>query len=126
MSYKKIFGDFFKQKRLEQNMSLRKFCLAHRFDPGNISKMERGLLVPPGSKELLDKYADALSLKEGSDDWREFFDRASACRGEIPVEILENEEVVKNLPLFFRTLKGQKVSKEKLDELVEIIRKGGS
>ena len=107
-------------------MSLRKFCLAHGFDPGNISKMERGLLAPPGSKELLNKYVDALNLKEGSDEWREFFDRASACRGEIPIEILENDEVVKNLPLFFRTLRGQKVSKEKLDELVEIIRRGGS
>ena len=53
-------------------------------------------------------------------------DRAKTCRGEIPQEILQNEEVVKKLPLFFRTLRGQKVPEDKLDEIINIIQKGGS
>ncbi len=122
---KKLFGDFIKQKRLDRNITLRQFCFDNDFDPGNYSKMERGLLAPPSGKEHLDKYAKALGFKTGSDDWREFFDRASACRGEIPEEILKDAELVNKLPLFFRTLRGEKVPKEKLKELAEIIRKGG-
>ena len=41
------FGAFFKQKRLELGLSLRRFCLEHGLDPGNISKLERGRLAPP-------------------------------------------------------------------------------
>jgi len=124
MYYKKIFGEFFREKRLEQNITLREFCLKNGFDPGNISKIERGLLAPPISREKLTKYANALNIKEGSDDWLEFLDRAYACRGEIPSEILSDDEVVKKLPLFFRTMRGEKVTDDKLNEIAEIIRKG--
>jgi len=123
--HKKLFGDYAKKKRLEKNVSLRQFCLDNSFDPGNYSKMERGLLAPPAAPDLLAKYAAALGLREGTDDWIEFFDRASACRGEIPQEILSDDALVAQLPVFFRTLRGEKVSKEKLKELAEIIRRGG-
>jgi transcriptional regulator with XRE-family HTH domain len=123
--YKKLFGEFIKKKRLERNISLRQFCLENSFDPGNYSKMERGLLAPPASAELLTKYARALGLKQGTDDWIEFFDRAAACRGEIPQEILSDEALVAQLPVFFRTLRGEKVPQVKLKELAEIIRQGG-
>lgn len=126
MQYKKLFGEFFKKKRLELNLSLRQFCLKNGFDAGNLSKMERGLLTPPSSPDLLNKYALALGLKEGTDEWREFFDRASACRGELPIEILQDDELVRNLPLFFRTLRGEKVPEDKLDEIVKRIQRGGS
>jgi transcriptional regulator with XRE-family HTH domain len=126
MLYKKLFGEFFKKKRLEQNISLRQFCLKNGFDAGNLSKMERGLLAPPSSTDLLSKYASALGLKEGTDEWREFFDRASACRGEMPIEILQDDELVQKLPLFFRTLRGEKVPEEKLDEIMKRIQRGGS
>jgi len=125
MSYKKLFGNYFKEKRLEQSISLRQFCLEHGFDPGNISKMERGLLAPPSRSELLSKYARALELKEGTDDWTEFFDRAAACRGEMPIEILQDEELVQKLPLFFRTLRGEKLTEKKLEEIKELIKRGG-
>lgn len=123
--YKKLFGEFIKQKRLAKNITLRQFCLDNSIDPGNYSKMERGLLAPPSDKVHLEKYAAALGLKSGSEDWVELFDRASACRGEIPEEILKDTDLVNKLPLFFRTLRGEKVPKEKLKELAEIIRKGG-
>ncbi len=126
MSYKTLFGEFFKRKRLQGDVSLRQFCFEHGFDPGNTSRMERGLLAPPTSRESLAKYATALGLEEGSDDWREFFDRAAACRGEVPIDILQNDSLVKKLPLFFRTLRGEKIPREKLDEIVELIRRGGS
>lgn len=118
------FGKFFaeiRRKRLE--ISLREFCERHGFDPGNVSKLERGKLPPPQGKDVLERYAEALGLEEGSDDWYRFFDLAAATRGEIPAELMEDEEVVRQLPVFFRSLRGQRVSEEQLRELLELLRK---
>jgi hypothetical protein len=52
-----------------------------------------------------------------------FFDLAAAETGRIPPEILEDEAIVEKLLILFRTLRGQKVSDEQLDELVRKLRK---
>lgn len=123
MSLKTMFGEYFKAKRIERGLTLRDFCKKFGLDPGNISKLERGLLSPPTSREKLEAYASFLGLKKGSNDWIEFFDRAAASRGELPKDFLEDSEVVKNLPVIFRTIRGKKVSSKLLDELIEKIRR---
>jgi len=123
MKPKILFGEFFRKKRMEKGLTLRSFCLKNGFDPGNISRIERGLLAPSSSLEKLKEYAAALELKPGSEDWIEFFDRASACKGEIPIEIMKDPELVKKLPLIFRTIRGKKISDRQLDDLIETIRK---
>jgi transcriptional regulator with XRE-family HTH domain len=122
MKPKTLFGEFFKQKRIERGYTLRKLCEIGNLDPGNMSKMERGLLKPPSSPDILERYASLLGIERGSDDWHELFNRAAACRGEVPLEIYENEELVAKLPIIFRTIQGKKVSPELLEELAEIIR----
>ncbi len=122
MNPKAMFGEYFKSKRIDRGLTLRDFCKKFGLDPGNISKLERGLLPPPTSREKLEAYASFLGLKKGSDDWMEFFDHAAACRGELPKDFLEDSEVVKNLPVIFRTIRGKKVSAKLLDELIEKIR----
>lgn len=111
------FGDFFKARRIALGFTLRQFCLDNKLDPGNMSKLERGLFPPP-QHEKLEEYAKLLQLKEGSDDWYKFFDLAAAEAGKIPQDILTNEEVVKKLPILFRTLRGKKIPDEKLNRLV--------
>lgn len=118
-----LFGEFFKRKRLELRKTLRQFCLQNNFDPGNISKIERGLLAPPASIKKLSQYAVSLKIKKGSDDWYEFFDLAHISRGRIPEEILSNKELVSKLPLVFRTLKGQKLPEKQLHKLAERLRR---
>lgn len=120
---KSPFGTFFKKLRIGQGMTLRQFCETHGYDPGNISKLERGLLPPPESKEKLTQYAKALRIRRGSDAWYQFFDLARASQGKLPPEILRKRDVVARLPLLFRTLRGQKVSERKLNELIEMIRR---
>lgn len=117
------FGAFFKELRIARKMTLRQFCQAHRYDPGNISKLERGLLPPPESEAKLADFARALRIRRGSDVWYQFFDLARAARGKLPPEVLRQRDVVARLPLLFRTLRGQKVSAEKLDELIAMIRR---
>jgi transcriptional regulator with XRE-family HTH domain len=117
------FGEFFKQRRIALRNTLRQFCRENGLDPGNISRLERGLLPPPQGRATLESYAKLLKLKKGSDDWYTFFDLAAAETGRIPQEILDDADVVEKLPILFRTLRGQKVPDEQLDELVRTIRK---
>lgn len=117
------FGEYFRELRGRVNMPLRQFCLANGYDAGNISKLERGLLPPPTSEEKLRDYADALRIKEGSEEWVNFFDLAAVSRREIPSDIMADEQLVKRLPLVFRTLRGQKVDEKNLDALVDKIKK---
>ena len=122
MAEKTKFGEFFKQRRISLRKTLRQFCRENDLDPGNISRLERGVLPPPQGRKTLESYAKLLKLKKGSDDWYSFFDLAAAESGRIPPELLEDEEIVEKLPILFRTLRGQKVSDEQLDELVRKIR----
>lgn len=117
------FSNLLRKLRAKHGLTLREFCLQNQLDPGNYSRLERGLYPPPQSHEQLEKYARALGLKEGSDEWLELFDVAAATRGEIPRDLLTDAELVEKLPVLFRTLRGQPVSPEKLDQLAELIRK---
>lgn len=117
------FGEYFRELRAKINMPLRQFCIVNGYDAGNISKLERGLMPPPTSDEKLRNYADALRLKQGSEEWITFFDLAAVARREIPEDIMADDELVRRLPLVFRTLRGQKVDEKHLDALVDKIRK---
>ena len=119
-----VFGSYFGKLRRERvGMSLRRFAELHGYDAGNLSKLERGKLPPPQSRDKLEAYATALALKPGSDEWLEFFDRAAAARGHIPDDLLDDAEVVGKLPLLFRTLRGDRVAEDNLDRVVDTVRR---
>ena len=111
------FGEFFKNRRISLEYTLREFCLKYGLDPGNLSKIERGQLPPPQHDKLLE-YAKYLRIKKGSDEWYEFSDLAHSEAGTIPDDILSDSEVVDKLPVLFRTLRGEKIPNKKLDKLV--------
>ena len=116
------FGQLLKDKRISQGITLRKFCAEHGLDPGNYSRIERGLFSPPGI-EKIQKYARALGIAVGSDEYVDLVDAATVDRGELPRELLTDEQVVKQLPILFRTLRGEPVPEDKLDRLIELIRR---
>lgn len=122
MSPKPTFGEFFKQRRISLKKTLRQFCAENKLDPGNISRLERGLMPPPQGSDKLEEYGRYLQIKKGSDDWYTFFDIARIEAGRIPEALLNNESVAASLPILFRTLRGQKISEKKLGKLVELIK----
>jgi transcriptional regulator with XRE-family HTH domain len=123
MAIAQTFGNFFKKKRIEQGLTLREFCRVNEMDPGNISKIERGLLPPPQTKEILLRYAEALEIREGTDDWLLFCDLAITSAGKIPPDIVSNHEVMNALPLLFRTVRKEKLGEKELERLVESVRR---
>lgn len=122
MNNKESFGSFFKSLRLRLGYTLRDFCVNNSLDPGNISKLERGVLPPPQNEDKLAAYAKALDLKQGTDEWYEFFDLAYAAAGIVPSDLMNDKQVAQRLPAFFRSLRSEKISPEKLDALIERIR----
>ena len=118
-----LFGGYFKKKRLEMRKTLRQFCLENGLDPGNISKIERGILPPPQSREKLAHYAKCLGIVEGGDEWLEFFDIARTDTGRIPEDLLADKNIVAKLPLVFRTIKGQKLTGEQLEKFARALEK---
>ena len=120
---KSTFGPYLKIIRSQKRVTLRDFCKKADADPGNISRIERGVWPPPQDQDILERYAKALAIKEATDEWYRFFDYAAADRGIVPQDIMSNQEVVKMLPVFFRTMRGQKPTEKEMLGLAEKIRK---
>ena len=118
------FALFFESLRQRNRLTLREFCKKAGADPANISRMERGAMPPPKSRDILDRYATVLGLKEGSDDWYLFFDLAAVAQGAVPQDLLNDAQVARSLPLFFRTLRGQKPTPDEMQRIAEKLRQG--
>ncbi len=118
----KQFGAFIKAIRIDKGLTLRDFCRKANFDPSNWSKIERSLLPPPKSKMVLEELAGILEITKGSEEWHTMFDLAIASH--VPTELIGDEDVVHHLPVFFRTLRGDKPSREELHALIEKIKHG--
>jgi transcriptional regulator with XRE-family HTH domain len=100
------FGTFFRETRKGLGLTLREFCRQNGFDPGNVSRLERGLTPPPQTEDGLREYAKALKLKQGSDRYTRFIDLATVATGRIPSELLENQTTAGQLPKLLRQLRG--------------------
>jgi len=122
VSFPSTFGEFFRQKRISLGFTLRSFCERYGYDPGNISRLERGILPPTEDQDKLQALAKALGLKEESSEWVTFFDLAYISKGKIPSDILSKPRATEHLPLLFRTARGKKLSKKKLQALIKILR----
>jgi transcriptional regulator with XRE-family HTH domain len=115
------FGEFIKAKRIALGFTLRTFCQKYDYDPGNISKMERNLLSSSLEEEKLYGLAAALKITKGTEDWVTYKDLAYVAKGAIPEDIMDHQKETPYLPLLFRTVRGNKLNKKKLDDLIKLI-----
>lgn len=115
------FGEFFRRKRIDLGFTLRSFCERYSYDPGNISRMERNILSPSIDAEKLAGYATALKIPRDSEEWTTFFDLAHAAKGKIPEDIIKSPHLLSILPAFYRTARGKKLDKEKINKLIKLL-----
>ena len=116
---KTSFASFIREKRIVSGLTLREFCRCTGFDSSNWSKVERGLLTPPQSKNILNRIASVLKIEEDSQDYKEMFDLAALST--IPKELIE-PEILEQLPVFFRTVRGEKPTEDELKNLINKIK----
>ena len=117
------FGEFVREKRISAELSLREFCKTLGTDPSNWSKVERDMMPVPDNRDFLDSTGKLLGLKKGSSDWYTFFDLAAISQQKIPDDVLKDDDVVSALPVFFRTVRGEKPPEEELDKLIALLRR---
>ncbi len=110
------FGRFFKDSRIELGLTLRGFCRKYGFDPGNISRLERGRASASKKQSTLDWYAWCLELEGVKKE--EFMILAAVSAGMIP-EPLTDKELAAKLPLL---LEIGRASKEDLEHFAEWLR----
>jgi transcriptional regulator with XRE-family HTH domain len=113
------FGQYFKAKRIDTGKTLREFCREYDLDPGNVSRLERDRIQAPRSEKILFRYANYLRLH--SEEWSIFRDLAAISAKRIPAD-LTDKEVARRLPLLFGIARDKQITKEKLEQLVAMIR----
>lgn len=118
-----MFGKFIKEKRVNADLTLREFCRQMGVDASNWSKIEREKLLPPRDEEKLKKIAFILGINKDSQDYNTLFDLASVESGKIPKYIMSNKDLLKILPIFFRTIGSTKPSSDELKELINNMKK---
>lgn len=115
----KTFADFIREKRITAGLTLREFCRLTGFDASNWSKIERNLLPPPQSRNVLEAIASVLSIVPGSQVYKELMDLAALSS--VPEDLIE-PEILEQLPVFFRTVRGDKPTEDELKTLINKIR----
>ena len=118
-----MFGEFVKEMRMKADLTLREFCRQLGEDASNWSKVEREKLSPPRDESKLKQIALILCIKEDSNEWNTLFDLASVDSGKIPNYILSDKELMKTMPIFFRTVGSIKPSYNDLKELIYNLKK---
>ena len=113
------FATFIKEKRISAHLTLREFCRLIGFDASNWSKIERGLATPPQSRSMLDLISDVLNIKKGSEDYLQMLDLAALSS--VSTELIDSD-ILEQLPVFFRTVRGDNPSNEELNQLVQKIK----
>ncbi len=116
------FGELFKKLRIRTKMTLRQFCKKNEFDPGNISKLERGILLAPHDEKKLKSYAKALKIRPSDKEYMEFFDLAAGSNKNFPIKNIKDQNLLNKLPVLFRTLDRKDLTEEKLEKIIQIIR----
>ena len=63
-----------------------------------------------------------IALKADTTEWQNFMDLADMARGEIPKHVLTDQELLKKLPVFFRSVRGAELTEKQLDELIKMVK----
>ncbi len=116
---KTSFANFIREKRVAAGLTLREFCRLLGHDPSNWSKIERGLHTPPQSINVLNDIAIVLKIAQGSQEYKEMCDLAALSS--VPEGLIETE-ILEQLPVFFRTVRGDKPTESELNALLTKIK----
>ncbi|MDI6779594.1 MAG: hypothetical protein QME25_05300 [Bacteroidota bacterium] len=81
------------------------------------------MLPAPNDRDFLEKIAKILKLKKASPEWFLFYDLAAISQQRIPDDVYEDENAISALPVFFRTIRGEKPTEEEMEKLITLIKR---
>lgn len=116
-----LLGEFIRERRLSLEITLRKFAILMEMDASNWSKIERNVLPLPDDR-LMD-LAENLNIQVGTADWFKLKDLVSVSHRRIPDHVYNDSEILRVLPIFFRTAQNNnRPSSAELDEIIKILK----
>ena len=113
------FGVILRNKRLGINMTLREFSRLANYDPSNISKIERGVAIPPATITLRN-WARHLNIQKSTEEYQHFLDMGQIARNRIPDGTTADFRN-KLLPAVLRTSRSKNLTREEFDKLVKLL-----
>ena len=116
----KKFGKYITELRISRGITLREFCRRNGLDPSNWSKIERSVAPPPRSKKTIESILDSMDIEKGTEDYNDALDLG--LLESIPEDFIEEKNILKELPVLFRTVRGKKPSSEDLKRLIEFLK----
>jgi len=113
-----VFGDYLGDLMAEKGFTLREVGRKSGIDASNLSKIERGVALPPQKRETLERLAAALELNKK--ERQKFLDIADLVNGQIPPDI---EKLKKNecIPMLLRAIENKKLTKAQTEQLAKMI-----
>ena len=117
------FGEFFRKRRKELELTVRKFAKEKGYDVGYISRLENGLIAPPADQGKIDALGEALELQTDSKEWAEYLDLVAIARNEVPKDLQTDEVALKILPAFYKSLRKENLSANEAKKLIDLIEK---
>lgn len=115
-------GNYIREKRLALDLSLRKFATLMGMDASHWSKIERDVLPFPDDGNKAELLAKNLSIKINTTEWYNLLDLISISRRIIPGHVYKDEEILRALPIFFRTANGGRPTEAELDSIIKILK----
>lgn len=114
-----MFGEAIRQRRIQLSITLRNFCQSMEIDPCEWSRVERGIVAPPQSLDILVCIAEYLQLEP-----RYVISMAEKDEDIVCVP-LSDDELILHLPPSELFTQGAKMTSEQLTNFMEFIRAQG-
>lgn len=114
-----VFHELLRFYRLRKRMGIREYCEVSGIDFSNYSKYERGVLKPPTKESALRMITKAMDLS--NDEFEELRELAYLAKEQIPPRVLERLGRGEKMTTFFRAMGDEKITKEKLLELLAFL-----
>jgi transcriptional regulator with XRE-family HTH domain len=115
------FGNYFSDLRTSRGITLREFCRRTNIDPSNWSKVERSVISPPRSKRTIESALEAIEVDKNSEEYNIALDLG--LLETIPDDFVAEKAILRELPVFFRTVRGEIPKEEDLQKLIEFLKK---
>jgi len=114
------FGSYIATLRTSRGITLREFCRRTGFDPSNWSKIERSVISINKSKATIEFILNAIGIQKGSEEYNTALN--IGLLESIPDDFNEEKSILMELPVLFRTVRGEVPSEEDLQKLVDFLK----
>lgn len=104
-----FFQEVLRELRNARGLGLREFAALVEMDPSNYARFESLNRPAVPTDENLSRIAEGLGLAADSEDRQVLFDTAALARGQIPTDLRENSDAMRQMPQVLQLLRNNQL-----------------